>query len=125
MKKIILALMLTFILLIGLVGLRFGSALTQEENPIPILTAIMKLELTDKGYEKIPNSIDGVKYVSKPNRNDPYGVVKEFLLQEGWSFKEQMGSGLIFEKHDETFVVETRQYSKHYYLWNVPEEALD
>jgi hypothetical protein len=35
-----------------------------------------------------------------------------------------MGSGFIFEKNGQKAVVETRQYSKQYYIWDVPKEVI-
>lgn len=47
------------------------------------------------------------------------------MKEKGWDFKEKLGSGLVFEKAEKTFVVETRQYSKHYILWNIPKKVLN
>ncbi|WP_078543491.1 hypothetical protein [Litchfieldia alkalitelluris] len=96
--------------------LRFGSALYQEGNPVPIVGSILKLEWSDSGFE----SFEVDHHVSKVDQE--YVAVKSFMEERGWSFVEQMGSGFIFEKSgEETVVVETRLFSRHYYLWSVPE----
>jgi hypothetical protein len=125
LKRLLLSVILVFLLSIGLISLRYGSALTQEGNPIPILTSIIKLELSNNGYEEISHPMNGNRYVSEYEQKHPYSAAKEYLKQHGWTFKEQMGSGLIFEKSEEIVVIETRQFSRHYYLWNVPEEVFN
>ena len=113
---------LSFFAVIGVVAVSwFGSALFQEGNLSPILAAIMRLEFGGgSGMESFAESDRGVRYVMKSG--DPrYGPVKDYMKVKGWGFKEQMGSGLIFMKKDQTLIVETRQYSRHYILVDVPQ----
>ncbi|MCM3677412.1 hypothetical protein M3699_27505 [Peribacillus simplex] len=124
MKKFLQVMFLFFILIIGLILLRFGSALFQEGNPTPILTSIMNLELEKSDYELFSETNIHNKYVSDNTGIYRYDVIKGFMKEKGWDFKEQMGSGLVFKKDEQTIVVETRQYSKHYILWNIPKEVL-
>ncbi|MFJ8067326.1 hypothetical protein ACIQZD_00005 [Peribacillus sp. NPDC096447] len=124
MKKFLQVMFLLFILIIGLILLRFGSALFQEGNPTPILTSIMNLELEKSDYELFSETNIHNKYVSDNTGIYRYDVIKGFMKEKGWDFKEQMGSGLVFKKDEQTIVVETRQYSKHYILWNIPKEVL-
>lgn len=84
----------------------------------------MKLEHSNNGFQKVSESDKEEKYVSEYKVKYPYGIAKEFMKDFGWTFKEQMGSGLMFKKNSEVIIIETRQYSKNYYLWEVPKEAL-
>lgn len=120
MKRILVVMLSLFILMTGLFSLRFGSALYQEGNPLPILASILDLELTDSNYEQFSESERRNRYVSANIGESRYDVIKEFMKEKGWNFEEQAGSGLIFENAEETLVIETRQYSKHYILWDVP-----
>ncbi|PLS17480.1 hypothetical protein CVD28_13110 [Bacillus sp. M6-12] len=124
MKKILLLTTFTVVLLIGIFIFTFGSALTQEGNPAPILTSIMKLELFNNGYEKISDSHNMVTYVSEKKGKYAFRFTKKFMKDHGWSFKEQIGSGLLFVKNKKVVTIETRQYTKNYYLWKLPKEAL-
>lgn len=114
--------LLLIILIAGLVSLRFGSALFQEGNPIPILTSILVLKLSNSDYEQFSESNIRNRYVSENTGNSGFDEIKEFMKEKGWDFKEQMGSGLAFENDEEILVVETKQYSKNYILWNIPSE---
>ncbi|HZH61140.1 MAG TPA: hypothetical protein VEY70_16570 [Metabacillus sp.] len=125
MKKVLIVVLLFFLLFFDFIGLRFGSALTQEGNPIPYLIAIGKYELSNSGYEEVLETSNEIRYVSEYEKKYPLGMAMEFMKMEGWKFKEQMGSGLVFEKNKEAITIETRQYSKHYFKWDVPKEILN
>lgn len=101
---------------------RFGSALFQEGNPTPILSSILKLELSNSNYEQFETTKRN-SYVSENIGYSRYDVIKGLMKEKGWDFKEQIGSGLIFEKNEKTLIVETRQYSKHYIIWDIPNEV--
>lgn len=96
----------------------YGSVLFQEGNPIPLIVSAIKLQLSDSDYVQFAKTEKRSRYLSETKDNS-YDVVKEFMNSKGWSFKEQMGSGLIFTKNDEDAVVEVRQYSRHYFIWEI------
>ncbi|MFD1030175.1 hypothetical protein [Metaplanococcus flavidus] len=125
MKRILMTVLILFIVMIGLLTLRFGPALTQEGNPLPILSSIIGLELSDTEYEQFAEAGTGNRYVSANTGASRYEVIEEFMKDKGWDFEEQLGSGLVFENAEETLVIETRQFSEHYVLWDVPGEVLD
>ena len=125
MKKILLSALLLFILITGFITLRFGSALVQEGNPLPILTSIMRLELSNSGYEQVEESKSSHQHVSLNTGDSSYDVIKDFMDEKGWSYKEQIGSGYIFENGEETVVISTRQYSRNYFLWDIPSELFN
>ncbi|WP_154098035.1 hypothetical protein [Bacillus coahuilensis] len=60
------------------------------------------------------------RYITGFDSEDPYSALKDYMENKGWKFKDQMGSGFIFEKDDELITIETRQYSRNYYIWDVP-----
>lgn len=125
MKRFLLIVLLLFVLIAGFIIVRFGSALSQEGNPIPILISIYKLEFSNSGYEQFSETEKRNRYISENTGESRFDVVKEFMKKKGWDFREQMGAGLVFDKSGQTIVVETRQYSKHYILWNIPNEVVN
>ncbi|MGM0882950.1 MAG: hypothetical protein ACQEXQ_18180 [Bacillota bacterium] len=124
MKKILMTAILLFVLFTGFLTFRFGSALSQEGNPLPILSSISKLEFANSSYEQYSKTDKSTRFVSKNTGESRYDVVKDIMKKNGWDFKEQMGAGLVFEKNGQTKVVETRQYSRHYILSNIPNDVL-
>lgn len=125
MRRILITLVVFFILLAAMLTLRFGSALYQEGNPLPVLYAIMDLEISDSAYEMVSESESQNRFVSANSGADLYDVIMDFMANQGWDFHEQLGSGFVFENADETLVIETRQYSEHYILWDVPGVVLN
>ncbi len=108
-----------------LIIFRFGGALFQEGNPGPILASILKLDLTKSNYEQFSETNQNNRYVSVNTGSSRFDVIKDFMDEKGWSFKEQIGSGLIYTKNKENLVVETRQYTKHYIIWDIPKEVFN
>lgn len=117
---VISTLIITFSILGFALG-AFGNVLFQEGNPIPVISSIIKLEFTDTEFVEFSTAPS--RYISqfKPSE-ERYLVVKTYMKEKGWEFKEQMGSGLIFEKNKEQIVVETRQYTGNYFIWRIPEK---
>jgi hypothetical protein len=120
LKKFLLIAFLLFVLFAGFLTFRFGSALSQEGNPIPILISISKIELSNSDYEWFSKTDKSNRYIGESR----FDVIKDIMNKNGWDFKEQMGAGLVFDKGGQNIVVETRQYSRHYLLWNIPNEVL-
>jgi hypothetical protein len=124
MKKLLLTTVLLFVLFAGFLTFRFGGALSQEGNPLPILASISKLEFANSSYEQYSKTDKSTKYVSENTGESRFDVIKDVIKKNGWDFKEQMGAGLVFEKSGQTIVVETRQYSRHYILSDIPNDVL-
>lgn len=97
----------------------YGSVLFQEGNPIPLIISAIKLELSDSEYVQFAKTEKRSRYMSEAKDKNSYDVVKEYMETKGWAFKEQMGSGLIFSKDGEDAVVEVRQFSRHYFIWEI------
>ncbi|MFT4416413.1 hypothetical protein ACLM5H_21340 [Fredinandcohnia humi] len=125
MKKVLIVLLISIVLVIGFVTIRFGSALTQEGNPVPIFSAISKLTFGNTEFVEFSVAENEHRYVSKNNNESRYMVVEDYMKERGWDFYEQMGSGLVFKKADKTTVIETRLFTGRYFLWDVPSEIVD
>lgn len=112
---VILVSTLVFSVIIGV----FGSALFQEGNPLPLMVSILKLKFTDKDHVEFAKTEKQSRYISINKGNNHYKIVKDFMKSNGWLFKEQMGSGLIFIKDEKEAIVLTRQYSRHFVIWDI------
>jgi hypothetical protein len=114
---------ITFIILLALgsaiIISSFGSVLFQEGNPVPLIVSAVKLHLFDSEYVQFSKTENRSRYLSKNIGDSRYDIVKEFMKSKGWLYEEQMGSGLIFVKDDNEAIVETRQYSKYFIIWDV------
>ncbi|WP_202080423.1 zf-HC2 domain-containing protein [Caldalkalibacillus salinus] len=122
-RKVVLVLSTVVVtcLLLGMIMGFYGPVIFQEGNPVPVVKGIVELHATDAAYAQISDGPRRYISIYKPSENH-YDVIKSYLAQDGWRYKEQMGSGLVFEKDGETKVVETRLFTKHYYIWTLPEQ---
>ncbi|MTI70531.1 MAG: hypothetical protein FH751_09805 [Firmicutes bacterium] len=123
MKKTSLFTLIILLMIFGFFTLRFRSSLMEEGNPIPILSSIIKLELTNSTYQQFSKNNNQNSYVSKNNKNSRFDLVKQFMEEKNYDFIEQKGSGFVFEKEGKIVTIETRLYSKYYFLWDVPKEV--
>lgn len=113
---IILFLVLSLILLYPL--------LTQEENTFSVLGGIVALNVKDIDIHEYHSDSSFNYYLTKSNEG--YEPIKLMMENDGWSFKEQLGSGFLFEKSTDdkqTLTVVTTQFSRYYRLWTVPQTA--
>lgn len=121
MVTIITTVIVTFSILGFILGV-YGKVIFQEGNPMPLISSIIKLEFTDAKYVRYSSAPE--KYISyTKDEEGTYKVVKDFMIEKGWTFKEQMGAGLVFEKNEEIMVIETRQYTRNYFIWSIPKEV--
>ncbi|MEH7075666.1 hypothetical protein [Neobacillus drentensis] len=98
---------------------KLGTALLQEENPIPLIFSALKLKLSDSEYVQFAKTDNRSRYLSKNTKRSRFDIVKKYMNSNGWMFQEQMGSGLIFSKNGKDAVVEIRQYTSHYFIWEI------
>lgn len=111
-KKInIILLFLTLILM--LLFLINKDAIFQEGNPIRVLRGIIQLNNTNT-FVKI-NDDNPIAYVTKTNNSKELFdyIEKEYDVV----FKEQMGSGYIFEGKEKSVILTSKQYSRFYQIW--------
>ena len=115
LKKSVLAL----VLIITLPALiMIWPVLFQEGNPIPILKGITGLAFSNNEMVRI--SDDPIRYISLTcDGEEPMVALME---KEGWHFKEQAGSGYIFDhpENDRTAIVTGVLYTRRYRIWKFP-----
>ncbi|MCM3567669.1 hypothetical protein [Neobacillus mesonae] len=118
-RKILLSFIIIIIIGCGFMVTSFNSLLFQEGNPFPLLVSAIKLHLTDSEYVQFAKSEKRVRFLSVSKAKNHYNIVKKWMNSRGWDYKEQMGSGLIFTKNGEDAIVEVRQYSSKYFVWEI------
>lgn len=112
---------LTLIVSFSLIGITigvYGNVLFQEGNPIPLIKPIVELELNKAEYAQF--SDDPISYISKSDREN---IIKEYMNEKDWTYKEQMGSSYFFIKNGEEISVPTSQFTRHYFIWKTPPES--
>lgn len=84
----------------------------QEGNPISILNGIVRLNDTNT-FIKIKDN--PTTYLTKTNNKD--NLFNYIEKQYDVEFKEQMGSGYIFEGSGKDVTISSRQYTRFYQIW--------
>ncbi|MGG3806139.1 hypothetical protein [Metabacillus fastidiosus] len=90
-----------------------------------LLISILNLEISNSEYTQVFENDKITSYIAKNKGDSEYDVVKKFMENKEWKFKEQMGSGLIFEKRDETTLIGIEGVSGRYTQWGVSNEVLN
>lgn len=124
MQKTFITLIIVFALGSSMIICSFGSVLFQEGNPLPIISSALKLQFSDSEYVQFSQTEKRSRYLSINIGDRRYDVVKGFMKSQGWIYEEQMGSGLIFSKDGKEAIVETRQYTSHFIIWDVQQALL-
>lgn len=107
-----------------------NRSLYQEGNPLPLIIGIVQLELSDDTMVLL-NYDDKIRYIIKKDTSDyAFNLINrsldeyiELKVSHGWLYKENIGSGLIFEYEGRLMTTETKMYSKYYIIINEPEEV--
>lgn len=83
---------------------------------MPIIKGVFQLN-DDITFAKIND--DPVTYLTKcSNKSDLFSYIEE---ENNVKFKEQMGSGYIFEGEDKNVIMTSRQYTRFYQVWKYTE----
>ncbi len=116
--KPFLRIFLLVVLIFGLSLFLYSPVIFQEGNPWPQIKGMMRLTMNKNEIVKISDQEN--KYMTKSEGGRE--VVINFMLQKGYIFKEQLGSGFVFEKQGIGTAITHRYYSRFYSLWNFPED---
>lgn len=107
-----------------------NRSLYQEGNPLALIIGIVQLELSDDTLVRI-NYDDKISYIIKKDTSESeFNLISQSLdeyielkVSQGWLYKENIGSGLIFEYEGRLLTTETKMYSKYYMIINEPGEV--
>lgn len=96
MKKILVAIVIVLLVVFGLFGIRFGSALFQEDNTVVVIWSILQLERTNEVFIQVTDSPETTTYVSLNEHGNQLEIVNNYMDELGWEYVEQMGSAFLF-----------------------------
>ncbi len=105
------------ILIVALLLLLGVSAFTQpvilqEGNPLPVLVAILKVELNIAEIA----SVSDTKYLQKSGSHEPFN---RLLTSHGWQFVDQMGAGLFYARNGDKLFVMSRMLTTRYFIYEL------
>ena len=86
----------------------------QEGSPCPQIKGIVELSISHKDMVELSAN----KYMTRSQ--DGSEAIKSFMKEKGYDFKEQMGSGYLFESLEgKSAVAVHKYYSRYYSIWNI------
>lgn len=89
-KKVIVLALILLMLVVAVLNIKI-LYLFQEGNPLPVLWAIIKLELTDADIVQFTKN----KFIQKAGSESP---LTDYLAEQGWTFKDRLGAGIFYTK---------------------------
>ncbi len=89
----------------------------QEGNPIPILFAIIKLELNISEIA----TVSPTKYLQKTGSPEPLNML---LASRGWHFVDQLGAGHFYSRNGENLFVMGRMFTSRYIVYELENPRL-
>lgn len=113
-KPLIISIIVVFILII-ISFVAYSPTIFQEGNLITVSRGIIRLKLFN---DKIV-PIDSQRYIAETHGSNE--TIISYMNDKGWSFKEQAGAGFLFEKQGNSLTVVSRQYSKYFTIWTIPQ----
>jgi hypothetical protein len=118
-KKALLLIFIT-LLIAGVFLSLYYPVIFQEGNPWPQIKGIAQLNFGNSNIVKLSDSDN--KYITKSKNSQE--VIKDFMKDKDYEFKEQMGSGYLFKSpNGESAVAVHKYYGRYYSLWSITEKA--
>lgn len=110
-KKYVILLML--LICISAIAM-YKDVIFQEGNPLPIINGMIKL-YDDNTYVVIGKNPN--VYLTKTDNKDD--LLKFIEKEYDVKFKEQLGSGHLFEAESTRLILTSRQYTRFYQIWRL------
>ncbi len=87
---------------------------------------VEKINNSDKQMVKLTNENSREWYItSERNQSEVDEIIKEMVSQNGWTFVQNEGSGLFFEKQGEKLIITTQKWTGNYLLIKIPSNFHD
>lgn len=115
MRKLIPASLI--LLLLGLAWFKLYPLYQQEGSLLPYASTAWQLETGSADIAAVPGEME--KYMARST--DAMQALTDMMASRGWTFKEQMGAGIIFVKNGVVATVSSRMYSGRYMVFSIPE----
>jgi len=120
-KRIIISVLILFTILIAVCAY---PILKQEDNPIQVIGGIIQLNIRGLDLYEYDSNMESKQYITASKEG--FEIIQMLLEDEGWLFKEQFGSGYLFESSantEENTTISSVQFTRYFKLWLIPQTA--
>ncbi|MBO1513650.1 hypothetical protein [Metabacillus bambusae] len=95
--------------------------------PLPINSvskseAINKVNKSNGNIVKFSEEYSHQWYISEMKQGKAYDNLKKMMEVKGWGFKEQVGSGFVFQNEQGEITVLSEMWTKNYVIFHLPKE---
>lgn len=112
-------LFLSFTILLGTVTMVASDKYFNDNNPYSVIKGIIQIQLSEDSIVNINEQEHRYITPNKTFEGDPYGIVKQFMQKEGWTFQSQQKGILTFIKGNERTIVKTKPFTSDYYIFDI------
>jgi len=115
MKKALFVILISIFVVVLLFS-KLNVIYMQEGNPLPIVSAAIKLGWNNSDIEPVTTSPE-IYLIRTTDGIDP---IISLMESRGWSYKEQLGAGIVFVHNGELLTLSSRMYSRRYMIISIP-----
>jgi len=104
---------------VTLLAANYGSLFYRESQskPFALVWAVIKLEFTDANLVSVTS--DSTTFMQKCCPQPLSQPLTDFVAARGWTYKDQMGAGIFYEKDGTTLTATSRMFSRRYVLYRI------
>ncbi|WP_284035708.1 hypothetical protein [Neobacillus sp. 114] len=81
---------------------------------------INKVHKSDGNIVKIAEEDSYQWYISEMKQGKAYENLKSFMEEKGWFFKEQLGSGFVFQNEQGEIIVSSEMWTRKFVIFHFP-----
>ncbi|MBS4214844.1 hypothetical protein [Neobacillus rhizophilus] len=116
-KSISIVLILFGVLLIYLKDVYYPSLPIDSVSKSEVINKVHK---SDGNIVKIAEEDSYQWYISEMKQGKAYENLKSFMEEKGWFFKEQLGSGFVFQNEQGEIMVSSEMWTRKFVIFHFP-----
>lgn len=79
-----------------------------------------QVQPTSRGMVKITEENGYQWYICEMDEGKAYDYLKKWMKNRGWTFKEQIGSGFLFQREQGEIIIHSEMWTQNYVLFHFP-----
>lgn len=107
---------MVIVLVVFVVMSLWGDVLFQEGNPLPVIGAIIRLEFST--WPIVPVGGTEARFIRFSGADE--NAVSWNLVADGWTFREQLGNTMFYDKDGTELMVTIRMFTRRHQILEMP-----
>lgn len=114
---------LTSCILLGSLTIFISNKYFDENNPFAVMKGIIQIQLSETSVVQINQQEHRFITPNQTFEGDPYGIVKQFMKEDGWTFEQLDNGVLTFSQGSQMTFVEARPFTADYYIFDINNDS--